>query len=106
VSPAVIGAGIGDAEHPNFSYYMGKFKSLYHLKDGKTYGVSYVLDRTNSYAEWSFQPSVYKIDGSWTNDFAIKMQVLSSDMPYTMLSGDINFPEIKEDIIPQLDLCE
>jgi len=106
VSPAVIGTGVGDAERPGFSYYMGKFESLHHLKFGKTYGVSYLLDRTNIYPEWSLQPAVYKTDGSWTNDFAIKMHVLSSNLPWTTLAGDIKFPNIKEDAIPQLDLCE
>jgi len=106
VSPAIIGNGVGDFEKTGFSDYMGKFKCIHPLKIGKTYGVSYVLDRTNNYPEWSLQPALYKIDGPWTNDFAIKMQVLSSNVPWTTLSGDTKFPEIDEDIIPQLDLCE
>jgi len=106
VSPAIVGNGVGDVEKTGFSYYMGKFKCLHRLEVGKTYGVSYVLDRTNNYPEWSLQTALYKINGPWTNDFASKMQVLSSNVPWTTLSGDTKFPDIEEDIIPQLDLCE
>jgi len=101
-----MGTGVGDFENTGFSYYMGKFECVHHLEVGKTYGVSYVLDRTNFYPEWSLQPALSKIDGPWTNDFAIKIQALSSNVPWTTLSGDTKFPEMEEDIIPQLDLCQ
>jgi len=106
VSPAVIGTGVGDAEQPGFNYYTGKFESVHHLQQGKTYGVSYLFDRKNSDPEWSLQSAVYNSDKPWTNDFATKMQVLGSNKPWTTISGDINFPDIEQNIVPQLDLCE
>jgi len=105
VSAAVPGLGVEDTAHPRLSYYIGRFDTVHHLHVGTTYGVSYLLDRRNFDQQWSLQYAVYRVDKPWTNDFATKMEVLSTNLPWTTVSGDVIFPNDKEDTVPQLDLC-
>jgi hypothetical protein len=106
LSLAVEGKGVGNAKHPGMSDYIGKFETVHHLIAGKTYVVSYLLDRTNFYRMSSLWTAVYEIDKPWNTEFASDMHLISTNLPWISVSGDAIFPNVEDDILPQLDLCE